>query len=143
MFGNPRPMGILDSDETRFPLGLLTPPGGTFDPSRGLFGAFVPRATPSARDLRADGYAALARGSSTAPVRHWTQGLARMADGMVGGYQLRQADWLEDKANQRAANAFGTGPFNVQAYQNDFAPFSFGFGGVAAPSGGFDPGGVW
>ena len=47
----------------------------------------------------------LREGSSATPVQHWAQGLARMAQGAMGGYEMYQADQKdkETEANQNSA----------------------------------------
>lgn len=48
------------------------------------------------------------------PIQHWTQGLAKLAQGALGGYQLYQADQAdqEDRARTReiVGELFGQGP---------------------------------
>lgn len=47
-------------------------------------------------------YALLTQGSSGEPIQHWTQGLNRLAQGLLGGYQTYQA---EEKQKQDEADA--------------------------------------
>ena len=49
-------------------------------------------------------YALLMRGTSGEPVQAWTQGLARMAEGALGGYELYKDD-QESKAREAKISA--------------------------------------
>lgn len=59
--------------------------------------------TPSER-RRKIAEAMILRGSSTAPIQHWTQGAARVAEALLGGYESGQID-REDKAAQARVSA--------------------------------------
>lgn len=59
-------------------------------------------------------------GMDASPVQHWTQGLARLAQALVGGYEAGQAD-KQDKANNEALATALTGALA-------------GSGGVSAPA---------
>ena len=48
--------------------------------------------------------AMLKAGSDYSPVQHWTQGLARLANALIGGYQLRQADDIDRAGAAALAN---------------------------------------
>ena len=45
----------------------------------------------------------MAQGADYSPVGHWSQGLARLAQGLIGGYQARQANEAE-QAGVASAN---------------------------------------
>ncbi len=61
---------------------------------------------------------------STAPVGHWTQGVARLAQGLAGSYQNSRADKMEGERSQQLAQALGGGmsPSEMRNYGvvNDF-----------------------
>lgn len=52
--------------------------------------------------------ALMKQGMDYSPVQHWTQGLARLAQALVGGYEAGQSD-KQDKANNEALAAALTG----------------------------------
>lgn len=53
------------------------------------------------RDRRELAMRMLLAGQDTSPVRHWTQGAARMVQGVLGGYELGQADREQAAADAR------------------------------------------
>ena len=58
----------------------------------------------SAADLdykRKIAYELMKQGMDAAPVQHWTQGLARMAQGALGGYELYNADQEDQKDREK------------------------------------------
>lgn len=59
--------------------------------------------SPSSRRKLAD--ALLKSGMDFSPVQHWTQGLARMAQALVGGYESGQIGKEEKASNEAIANA--------------------------------------
>jgi hypothetical protein len=59
----------------------------------------------------------LATGSDFSPVQHWTQGLARVANGLAGGIRMRQTDKAADEARtaqQSIIEALLAGPMEGQ-----------------------------
>lgn len=69
-----------------------------------LFGPSAVLSTPdSVARRRALAQSLLAQGTDTSPVGSWTQGAARLADALVGGYGMRKADAME-LAGRQAAN---------------------------------------
>lgn len=59
--------------------------------------------TPAARRRRI-AEALMAKGIETTPIQHWTQGMARVAQGLVGGWEARQADEL-DRSGRASVSA--------------------------------------
>lgn len=53
-------------------------------------------------------YALMQQGMDASPVQHWTQGLARMAQGAMGGYELYQADQAEQNEKAQARDLIGS-----------------------------------
>lgn len=78
-----------------------------------VFGAGGARLTPDVIEQRSKvAQALIANGMDASPVGHWTQGLARLAQGYVGGQQQRSLDRATEAnaADGRAAlSALGTG----------------------------------
>lgn len=58
--------------------------------------------TTSSRARRRLAEALMMEGTSTAPIQHWTQGLNRIAQALVGGYELSKED---ERDRQQAADA--------------------------------------
>lgn len=64
------------------------------------------KATPkSIERKRKMAEAMLQSGTDTSPVGHWTQGAARVAQALVGGYSQRKADQAEAEGQQSARDA--------------------------------------
>src|SRR5687767_839623 len=84
--------------------------------------------------------ALLASGSSTAPVQHWTQGLARVAQALAGSYGLYKEDEREKKLEADAQQIAlshpalqygGTAPATGDGVNKSLGP-----GGQGIPTGG-------
>lgn len=58
--------------------------------------------TTSSRARRRLAEALMMEGTSTAPIQHWTQGLNRIAQALIGGYELSKED---ERDRQQAADA--------------------------------------
>jgi hypothetical protein len=67
-------------------------------------------------------YALMQEGAKNEPIQAWTQGLAKLAQGALGGYQLYQAD---EKQKQDEADA-------TQAYLKFLTPGGTPSGGVSS-----------
>lgn len=62
--------------------------------------------TPVPEDYRRKiAYALMKQGMSGAPVQHWAQGLARLGEGALGGYEMYQADEKDKQAEMDSARA--------------------------------------
>lgn len=84
------------------PQGDLVQPGAAVPPQAFQWGAGGGRLTPEDIAMRRKmAMQNIAEGSSYAPVAHWTQGLARVAQALVGGMENRKLD----KAAQQNATA--------------------------------------
>jgi hypothetical protein len=57
----------------------------------------------------------LQEGTSTAPIAHWTQGAARLAQALLGGMGAREIDQERQAANELRMNAPGLGPSPMPA----------------------------
>ncbi|WP_339032664.1 hypothetical protein WI604_15905 [Bradyrhizobium symbiodeficiens] len=68
------------------------------------WGAGGEQETTASRSRRKLAEALMMEGGSTAPVQHWTQGLARVAQALVGGYELSKED-QRDQQQQADAQA--------------------------------------
>lgn len=66
--------------------------------------------TTSSRARRRLAEALISEGTSTAPVQSWTQGLARVAQALVGSYQMREEDQLERKQAEEAQAVLASHP---------------------------------
>lgn len=65
-------------------------------------------------------YELMQQGMDGAPVQHWTQGLARLGQGALGGYEMYQADQKDKESETEGAKAYlsllqGGGPTAPQA----------------------------
>lgn len=65
-------------------------------------------------------YELMQQGMDGAPIRHWTQGLAKLGQGALGGYEMYQADQKDKEAEAEGAKAYlsllqGGGPTAPQA----------------------------
>jgi hypothetical protein len=69
---------------------------------------------------RQQGAALFAQGTSVAPLQHWTQALARAAQGGLGGYELGQAR-DQEQAGKAAANSALVGALTGNQSPNDIA----------------------
>jgi flagellar protein FlgJ len=62
----------------------------------------------------------MAQGMDTAPIGHWTQGLARMLQAGVGGYDAKKADQAEAEgrtaAQQKMIEMLGSPAVKSSAY---------------------------
>lgn len=68
----------------------------------------TPGINPKEESLRRKAaYALMMQGSSSEPLQHWTQGLARMAQGALGGYEIYKDKEEENAREARIAEALG------------------------------------
>lgn len=72
-----------------------------------------PILTPKIQRMRRLGQSLVDQGTSNAPVNHWLQGVARVAQAYVGRKQLDEADKLETQKRLELAEALA-GPFNSE-----------------------------
>jgi hypothetical protein len=78
----------------------------------------TPGINPKEESLRRRAaYALMAQGSSGEPVQHWTQGLARMAQGALGGYEIHKDKEEENSRESRIMEAL-TGLPGLGGQQN-------------------------
>jgi hypothetical protein len=68
--------------------------------------ALIPT-TPATVDYRRRmAYELMKEGSDASPVQHWAQGLARLGQGALGGYEMYQADQKDKENEAEAAKAY-------------------------------------
>lgn len=92
--------------------------------------------TTSSRSRRRLAEALMMQGTSTAPVQHWTQGLARVAQALVGGYEMRQEDQRERKQAEDAQAILASHPAFAGASSPGIAKVASALAGpAAAPAG--------
>lgn len=63
--------------------------------------------TPATVDYRRKiAYELMKEGADGAPIQHWTQGLARLGQGALGGYEMYQADQKDKETEAEGAKAY-------------------------------------
>lgn len=77
--------------------------------------------------------ALMQQGASAEPIQHWTQGLARLAQGGLGGYELYKED-AADKAREAASGAAVGNLPGMGAPGGQIAPIAAQLNAPSAPS---------
>ena len=95
------------------------------------WGALGQRVDPLA-DRRADANALITKGTSTAPVQHWAQGVDRVAAALLGGYESGQIDQARmQPLGQPAAPPMAASSTSIDGTQNGGG--LFGLAGALNP----------
>lgn len=90
--------------------------------------------TTSSRARRRLAEALIAEGTSSAPVQSWTQGLARVAQALVGSYQMREEDQREQKQAEEAQAILAGHPAFAGASSPGVAKVASALTGSPAPA---------
>ena len=68
--------------------------------------ALIPTGAAPIDYRRRMAYELMKQGTDTAPIDHWTQGLAKLGQGALGGYQMYRADQKDKETEREGAQAY-------------------------------------